>query len=166
MITEIPVFNAGMPILLEDLVERRLMVVKPPSGLLLQDLDMGIVATQASSWRNTDGYLAMIRAHQYIRPASDQILGIHEELRRRCIVFIDEEEVEFAEIKPFMTRNIWVGKFTRLYTAEAAANIDHAGSTALICATVNNKVPEMVARASNSYFYPATINDITIPLTD
>lgn len=154
----------GTPILLPNYVGRKLMVIRGRSGMLLEEFNSGVVANQAMFGRNEDDHLAMVRAHSNVGIA-DYVLGVHEEVRRRLTVILDNEEIEFMEANPFV-RNIWVGDYVKLYTPEVADTMEYAGRTALKWATVNGRVPEMVVKAVNGYFYPATRNDITIALTD
>ena len=144
---------------LPDAISRQLLIVKGRSGLLTEDLNDDLVENQARFGKGTDDYLAMAEAHQL--NAGGDVLGIHEEVRRRRIVTVGGVETEFIEADP-KVKNIWVGKYVKLLTPEEAAETPYAGQTALKWATINGKSPEMVVKANNGYFYPATKNDIAI----
>lgn len=59
-------------------------------------------------------------------------------------------------------RNVWVGENTQLLTPEVAKKRLLGGQTALDWATHNGVDPEMVVRANNGHFYPASTNDIVM----
>src|SRR3990167_1742619 len=148
--------------LLSDQVTRQLILIRGRSGPLTQDFDDWVVRNQARFGRDTDDYVAMVTAHQNTNIVLDaKVLGIREEVRKRCIATVDGQETEFVEATPFV-RNIWVGEHVKLLTPEEAAKTPYSGQTALYWATVNKIVPEMVVRANNGYFYPATKNDIVM----
>lgn len=160
--SEIP---AGQEIakMLPDTIRRQLIVVRGRSGLLLEDFRDWVVRNQAQFGKGNDDYASMVKAHENTNNSSDgaKILGVHEEVRRTCRILIDGKQTEFVEANPSV-RNVWVGKYVKLLNADGAANTEYAGSTALKWATNNGIVPEMVVRASNGYFYPATKKDIVI----
>lgn len=148
--------------LLPDQVTRQLILVRGRSGPLTQDLDDGVVRNQAKFERGTDDYVAMVTAHQNTNIGLDaKVLGIREEVRKRCIVAVDGQETEFVEATPFV-RNIWVGEHVKLLTPEEAAKTPYSGQTALYWAMGQGGVPEMIVRADNGYYYPATKDDIVM----
>lgn len=105
----------------------------------------------------------MVEAHQNTNAGlSDKVLGIKEEVRkRRMVIGEDGTETEFIEANS-KVRNVWVGQYVELMTPKKAANTPFSGQNALYWATVNKVVPEMVVKASNGYFYPATKNDVVM----
>lgn len=145
--------------LLPDSVTRQLIVVRGRSWLLYEDFDDLLVENQAKFGKGTDNYVAMVHGGKI--GSGEYILGIHEETSKRCIVMIDGIETEFVEANP-QARNIWVGEYAKLLTPEEAQKTPYGGRTALDWATWGGKTPEMVVRASNGYFYPATSNDEVI----
>lgn len=150
----------GSPVILPPSVDRKLLVVRGRSGLLTEDLDRLVVENQRRFGRNPDDYLSIVFTHQNVNSAA-RILGIREETRRRLLVVLGEEEVEFVEAKASV-RNIWVGEHVRLYAPHEAARRDYAGRNALEWATLSGQTPEMVVHANNGYFYPAAANDIIL----
>lgn len=146
---------------LPDAISRQLLVIKGRSGLQLQEFDKGLVKNQADFGKGTDNYVAMAEVHQH-NVGGDDVLGVHEEVRKSRMVTVDGVETVFVEAAP-MVKNIWVGKHVKLLTPTEAAEYPYAGQTALKWATVNGQSPEMVVKASNGYFYPATKNDIVMP---
>lgn len=152
--------NIGVAIELPPRVDRKLLGTKGRSGLLLHDMDEWRVRNQAQFGRDTSDYVSMVLAHRGMS-GLDDILGIQEETRRMFQVKMGREQLEVMEALPFI-RNIWVGEHVKLLTPEQAAEYPHGGQTALRWATINGQVPEMVARASNGYFYPATRDDIAL----
>ncbi len=150
---------------LPDSITRSLLITTGRNGLQQRGFD-GWIAQNQTPFRPEadDYYLAMVAAHQgsMVIPTDARILGIREEVTRRCMVIEDGTETEFVEASP-IARNIWVGdKHVRLLTPDEAAKIDYSSQTALKWATINGVVPEMVVKANNGYFYPATKNDIVI----
>ena len=146
---------------LPDAISRQLLVIKGRSGIQLKPLDEYLVRNQAQFGKGTDDYLAMVEVHQRNIDA-DHLLGIHEEIRKRYMITVDGVETEFLEAQPTV-KNVWVGQYVKLLTPEEAATTEYAGSTALKWATINGKPPEMVVKANNGFFYPATRSDIVIP---
>jgi len=148
--------------MLPDVITRQLIVIRGRSGLLLEDLNEGLVKNQAQFGKGTDDYVSMVKVHEYnLKEPGGTILGVHEEVRRRCAVPIDGVYTEFVESVPHV-KNIWVGENVKLITPDEAAKWEYSGSTALKWATINGVTPERVVRASNGYFYPATNNDIVV----
>lgn len=148
--------------LLPDQVTRQLILIRGRSGPLTQDFDDWVVRNQARVGRDTDDYVAMVIAHQNTNIGLDaKVLGIHEEVRKRCMVTVDGQETEFIEAVP-LVRNIWVGEHVKLLTPEEAAKTSYSGQTALYWAMGQGGVPEMIVRADNGYYYPATKNDIVM----
>lgn len=131
----------------------KLLVARREKGLLLEDFDPVVVENQRRLGRDVDDYFSMVVAHQNTTYEA-KILGIHIETRRRLLVTLDGEEVEFVEANPFV-RNIWVGENVRLYSPDQAVVYEYA----LRWDTVGGQTPEMVVYANNGYFYPATRND-------
>jgi ribosomal protein L19 len=147
---------------LPDSITRQLLIVKGRSGLQLQNFDNFLVRNQAQFGRGTDDYVSMVKIHQNSGELIDaKVLGVREEVRKRRMVIEDGVETEFAEAKPRI-RNIWVGEYAKLITPDEAAKTEYDGQTALKWATINGILPEMVAKASNGYFYPATKNDVVM----
>ena len=148
---------------LPDAISRQLIVIRGRSGLLFEDFNEGLVENQARFGRGTDDYVSMVKMHKNFNNSLDgaNILGVREEVGKKCAVSIDGEEIEFVEAKP-LVKNIWVGEHVRLLTPEEAAKWEYSGSTALEWATIEGVVPERVVRANNGYFYPATKNDIVM----
>lgn len=145
--------------ILPDAINRRLLVVKDRSGLQLQDLDETLVGNQAHFGRGTDDYVSMVEVHETNRLT--RVLGVREEVRKVRMVIVDGVETEFLERSP-KVRNIWVGDYVKLFTPNEAAKIPYAGQTALKWAIINGISPEMVVKANNGLFYPATKNDIVM----
>lgn len=149
-----------MPVaVLQPEVDRKLMYVRKNRRriIMLDNLDPALegpqfqpkdavdVSAQTPSYRNTLLYL-----------------GIQEMTWRRIRAFLDGTNFSLVEETPSV-RNIWVGEDTKLYTPEEAKQIPHKRQTALISASRwQSTPPEMVVRAKNGEFYPATINDIVI----
>lgn len=147
---------------LPDGVKRQLITVKGRSGLLLQDLENWVVENQAQFGRGEDDYVAMVEAHQNTNMGiHSKILGVREEVRKRRQLLVDGVETEFVEATPEV-KNVWVGPYVKLLTPEEAAKTDYAGQTALKWATINKVEPEMVVKANDAFFYPATRNDVVI----
>ncbi len=147
---------------LPDSITRQLLIVKGRSGLQLQNFDNFVVRNQAQFGRGTDDYVSMVKIHQNSGELIDaKVLGVREEVRKRRMAIEDGIEIEFVEANPSV-RNIWVGEHARLLTPDEASKTDYAGQTALKWATVNRVLPEMVAKASDGYFYPATKNDVVM----
>lgn len=148
--------------LLPEEIRRQLIVVRGRSGLLFEDFDNWLVENQAKFGKGTDDYVAMVQVHDSSKMGpGEKVLGIHEEVSKRCTVVIDGKETEFVEANP-QIRNIWVGEYANLLTPEEAANTPYSGRTALDWATQGGKTPEMIIRANNGYFYPATKNDVVM----
>jgi hypothetical protein len=151
--------------LLTPEIKRQLIVVKPRMGPLLVDFNPIVVENQAEFGRDTSDYETMVVAHGNCITEEisieDKILGVREETRKAANILIDGRETKFVEAEPSV-RNIWVGRHVKLYTPEDAAKYDYGGQTALRWATRSGVVPEMVVKASNGYFYPATKNDIVV----
>ena len=146
-------------------VRRTLLLIRGRSGLLEEPLNEFIVANQRQFGRDTDDYASMVLAHQTNTfPGSKEneiYLGIHEEVRRKVRVVIDDKPVDFLEAVPEV-RNIWVGDNVQLLTAEQAGKKEHEGRTALDFAKSGGEIPEMVVWASDCRFYPATARDIVV----
>lgn len=150
---------------LADQVTRQLILIKGRSGLLIQDMDAWVVKNQAQFGRGTDNYEGMVQAHQNTNVGLEaKVLGIHEEVRKRRTISVGGQETEFVEATP-QVKNVWVGQYVKLMTPEEAAKTPFGGQNALSWATVNKVSPEMVVKASNGYFYPATKNDIVVAPT-
>ncbi|MCL5434823.1 MAG: hypothetical protein M1405_00340 [Patescibacteria group bacterium] len=147
-------------------IKRELLVVRGRSGLLIEPLDESLVANQGQFGKDTGDYASMVIVHQNnSMPGStgtERFLGIHEEIRRKVRVAIDGKSTDFLEAVP-ESRNIWVGDYVKLFTPEEAAKMEYAGRKALDWAQSGGKAPEMVAKASDGYFYPATGKDIVVP---
>lgn len=95
----------------------------------------------------------------------EKVLGIRETTRRQFRINVNGEQITTQEATPTIV-NKWISwadtSCVQLITAGKAKEYQYAGKTALEWATVNGKVPEMVVRANNGYFYPATSNDIIV----
>lgn len=158
---EVPIANESLR-KLPDSITRQLLIVKGRSGLQLQNFDDWLVRNQAQFGKGTDDYVSMVQVHQNSGSLIDtKILGVKEEVKKRRMAIEDGIETEFVERTP-RVRNIWVGEYAKLFTPDEAAKTAFAGKTALNWATINGVVPEMVAKASDGFFYPATRNDVVM----
>lgn len=147
---------------LPDKVTRQLILIKGRSGLLIQDMEAWVVDNQAKFGRGIEDYEGMVHAHQNTNVGLEaKVLGIHEEVRKRRTISVGGQETEFVEATP-QVKNVWVGQYVKLMTPEEAAKTPFGGQNALSWATVNKVTPEMVVKANNGYFYPATKNDVVI----
>ncbi|MBI2420597.1 MAG: hypothetical protein HYV38_00745 [Candidatus Levybacteria bacterium] len=154
---------------LPDRVFRGLVVADGRRPMFIRGLDDDLVANQRLLGRDTDNYAAMVSVHQRNslppgQSGNERYLGIHEEVTRRFELAVNGETIEVQETEPF-SRIIWVGDNVRIISATEAAEIPHAGKTALYWAMMNNeqRIPESVVRASDGYYYPAHPEDITVP---
>jgi hypothetical protein len=145
---------------LPDKTVRKLLISGGRGGIRVEDLNKIVLDNQARFGYSPDDYVGIVQAHQNVVTLSN-ILGIQEEVRKSCMVSVDGKDMVFIEETP-KVRNIWVGKYTRLLTPAEAEETNHSGRTALAWATRNGVVPEMVAKARDGFFYPATANDIAI----
>jgi len=149
-----------MPVaLLQPEVDRKLMYVRKGQRriVLLDNLDSSLDGPQFQLDQATD-----IVAHAPSYRNGMLYLGIHEVTWRRVRAFIDNTNFSLIEETPSV-RNIWVGENAKLYTPQEAEQIPHKRQTALAAASRwTEATPEMVARAINGEFYPATKNDIVV----
>lgn len=148
------------PRFLPDGVYRQLIIIKGRSGPLLRDYDKGVMRNLEWMDHGPDDFGSIVRGHQNT-DSTIKVLGIYEEIRKRCVVVVDGVDTEFHEATP-KYKNIWVGEHVKLLTPEEAAETHYGGRTALDWASQGGPKPKMVVRANDGYFYPANVNDVVI----
>lgn len=145
---------------LEPSVVREILFVEDDhSGLKTKPFDSILVEHQIRSGRGIDDPVQMVLMHDNF---GEKELGIRETTKQQYSITIDKKQIVTEEKKPSV-KNIWISwanKFCKLLTIDEARETQYGGKSALEWATTDGgKVPEMVIRASNGYFYPATSKD-------
>lgn len=151
-------------------INREVLYVSTVPGrsvLLVKPFDPSLVGLQAQFGRGEDNVAAMAVVHENLR---EKVLGIRETTRRQFRITVDGEQIITQEATPTVV-NKWISwastsPHEQLITAGEAQEYQYAGKTALEWATVNGEVPEMVVKANNGYFYPATLNDVIVKVKE
>lgn len=150
---------------LPDEITRELVFIKGRSGLLYEPFNPGLVANQARFDKPESNLEAMFQVHARNASADKRILGIRE-MVKECFDIIFDGQSRTVVSKDPQTKTTWFGSGVRIISPEEAAQIPYAGRTALNWAKdlILIGTPEMVVKANNGFFYPASRKDIAVDL--
>jgi len=144
---------------LPDEIQRCLVFISGRHGSLqFKPFDPAIVANQSGLGRPESDLESMFKAHDRMSSLGEQVLGIREEVRRRFILVVDSLAQDVVSRIPDV-KTTWFGEYAKLMTTDEARMVSFAGRTAFDWAKSGKTDPEMVVKARNGYFYPASVKD-------